>query len=210
MTTRLLTLLIWAAVAASAVAWGLRLFVRPTPVPAQAALAGAAAPAAADLGRLLGQPPAAPPPEAPAPEAADARFRLLGVVAPRAGQAGGLALISVDGKAAQAMAPGRELAPGLRLLRVSHRQVELGAAAGGPATVTLSLPALPEPARGRPGEAGLPAAMPGMAPPAPVPGLPGRLGAVPAPPAGEPAHGQGAGPAVGQALPGVPVQAEQQ
>jgi len=161
MTTRLLTLLIWAAVAASAVAWGLRLFVRPTPVPAQAVVALAPQPAAGELGRLLGTPPVQPVAEAPVLPA-DSRFRLLGVVAPRSGQASGLALISVDGKPARALALGRELEPGLRLLTVGHRQVELGASRGAPA-LTLSIPALPEAARGRPGEAAMPAP-PGIPP----------------------------------------------
>lgn len=215
MTTRLLTLLIWAAVAATAVAWGLRLFVRATPVPAQATVARVAPPAGADLGRLLGHPPPPPPPEAAPVAAADARFRLVGVVAPRAGQPGGLALISVDGKAPQALAPGRELAPGLTLLRVSHRQVELGAAAGTPALVTLSLPALPEAARGRPGDAPAPPApglLPstGMLPPLPpggvpaAPGLPGGL--VP----GRPGQPPMAAPPPPQALPGVQGGSDQQ
>lgn len=189
MTSRLMTLLIWAAVAASAVYWGLRLFVRPTALPAQAVVALAPAPAGGDLGRLLGTPPPAPVAETPVLPA-DSRFRLLGVVAPRAGQASGLALISVDGKPARTLAQGRELEPGLRLLSVSHRQVELGAARGAPA-LTLSLPALPEAARGRPGEVGqgLPPVGVQAIPPTgmlPVPGvpmpaqiMPGRPGMVP-------------------------------
>jgi general secretion pathway protein C len=174
MTTRLMTLLIWAAVLAGAVAWGLPLFTRSTPVPPGTSLAAPAAPAGAGLVRLLGQAPAAPVVEAPV-VVADSRFRLLGVVAPRAGAASGLALISVDGKPARAVGVGRELEPGLRLLRVGHRQVELGATAGAPA-VTLTLPALAEAQRGRPGETM--AAMPGQVPGLPgVPGVPGVPGA---------------------------------
>jgi len=172
MTTRLMTLLIWAAVLAGAVAWGLPLFTRSTPVPPGTSLAAPAAPAGAGLVRLLGQAPAASVVEAPV-VVADSRFRLLGVVAPRAGAASGLALISVDGKPARAVGVGRELEPGLRLLRVGHREVELGATAGTPA-VTLTLPALAEAQRGRPGETM--AAMPGQVPGLPgVPGVPGTV-----------------------------------
>jgi general secretion pathway protein C len=163
MTARLMTLLIWAAVAASGVYWGLRLFTQATPVPGGAVVAAAAAPAAGNLSRLLGEPPAAPVPGDSPPPVADSRFRLLGVVAPRGAAGRGLALISVDGKPPRAVAVGRELEPGLRLLAVSHRQAELGAGRGAPA-LTLALPALAEAQRGRPGEGA-----------APVLGLPGAL-----------------------------------
>lgn len=158
-----MTLLIWAAVAASGVYWGLRLFTQPTPVPAGAAVAVAAAPAAGNLNRLLGEPPAAPVAGESPPPVADSRFRLVGVVAPRGAAASGLALISVDGKPPRAVAVGRELEPGLRLLAVSHRQAELGVTRGAPA-MTLALPPLAEAQRGRPGEGA-----------APVPGMPGAL-----------------------------------
>ena len=108
MSSRLLSLLIWAAVAAAAVYWGLRLWVRPLPVPAQAVVAVSQLPASGDLTRLLGAAPPQPAPNEPV-AVADSRFRLLGVVAPRAGQASGLALVSVDGKPARAVAVGREL-----------------------------------------------------------------------------------------------------
>lgn len=158
-----MTLLIWAAVAASGVYWGLHLFTRPTPVPAGATVASAPAPAAGSLSRLLGEPATLPlQGDSPAP-VADSRFKLIGVVAPRGATASGLALISVDGKPPRAVAVGRELEPGLRLLTVSHRQAELGAAPGAPA-LTLALPPLAEAQRGRPGDAA-----------APLPGMPGAL-----------------------------------
>lgn len=200
-----MTLLIWAAVAASGVYWGLRLFTRPTPVPGGAVVAVAPAPAAGSLVRLLGEPPAEPVPgDNPAP-VADSRFRLVGVVAPRGAAASGLALISVDGKPPRAVAVGREVEPGLRLLTVSHRQAELGAARGAPA-MTLALPPLAEAQRGRPGDgAAAPIAMPGALPG----GLPmfnrspGAMGlALPGqrPPGGQP-------PQAPQApLPGMPIQ----
>ena len=171
-----MSLLIWAAVLAGAVAWGLPLFTRSTPVPTGASLATAAPPAGAGLARLLGQTPAAPVVEQ-AQVVADNRFQLLGVVAPQQAGARGLALISVDGKPARAVGVGRELEPGLRLLRVGHRQVELGAAAGAPA-LTLTLPALAEAQRGRPGEgqAGLMAGqMAGQRPGQPYGVMPGAM-----------------------------------
>ncbi len=154
MSARWMSLVIWATVAAAAVFWGLRLFVRPQAVPQQAVVASLGAPAGGDLSRLLGAPPLQPV-AAVAELPADSRFRLLGVVAPRAGQPGGqqggLALVSVDGKPARAVAVGRDLEPGLRLLTVSQRQADFGATAGA-ATLKLSLPPLLEAARGRPGD----------------------------------------------------------
>ena len=191
MSSRLLSLLIWAAVAASAFYWGLRLLVKPIPVPGQALIASVAAPLGGDLSRLLGTPPAQPL-AAAAP--ADSRFKLIGVVAPRAGQASGLALISVDGKPARALAVGREIEPGLRLLAVSQRQADLGAAAGA-ASVTLVLPMLAEASRGRPGEV---PALPPQRAPAAMGRTPGAWAnpALPKPalPAEPPADGGNAGP----------------
>lgn len=175
-----MTLLVWAAVLAGAVAWGLPLFTQSTPVPAGASLAAPSAPAGANLARLLGQAPLEPVVEAPM-VVADSRFRLLGVVAPRPGRASGLALISVDGKPARAVGVGRELEPGLRVLTVAHRQVELGAGGGAP-SVTLSLPPLAEAQRGRPGDvAGVPGGQPGMPPGAVFNGVPGAMRVPPMP-----------------------------
>jgi general secretion pathway protein C len=160
MGARLTTLLIWAAVLGCAVAWGLPLFTRATPVPAGASLAAPAPPAGGSLVRLLGQAPVAPVVEAPEVAAAS-RFQLVGVVAARQVGGQGLALIAVDGKPAKPVRVGREVEPGLKLLTVAHRQVELGAGPGVP-SVTLTLAPLPEAQRGRPD------ALPGMAPPMPA------------------------------------------
>lgn len=169
MVTRLLSLLVWAAVGASVLAWGLKFWGRGTPVPAGASVARAAPPAGMDLARVLGTPPPQPV-AAPAAVAVDSRFKLLGLAAPGAGQPGGLALIAVDGKPARTWRVGREVEPGLRLLAVSHRRAELGVP-GAPPTLTLELPPLAEAQRGRPGE------VPGMAPAMPVqPGLPAQPG----------------------------------
>lgn len=170
MTSRMLSLLIWALVAACAVFWGLRLFTRPQPVPSGAVVATAPVAATGELDRMLGAPPVQAVAEAAVVQA-DSRFKLLGLVAPRAGRAGGpgsgLALISVDGKPARAVAVGREVeAGGLRLLAVSQREADLGMARGAP-TVKLVLPMLAEANRGRPGD------LPGMVPPAQPMPLPG-------------------------------------
>lgn len=199
MTARLMTLLIWAAVAGTGVYWGLRLFTHPTAVPGGAAVAIAAPPAAGSLVRLLGEPPAAPVAGDNAAPLADSRFKLVGVVAPRGAAASGLALISVDGQPPRAVAVGRELEPGLRLLTVSHRQAELGAARGAPA-MTLALPPLAEAQRGRPGEAvAAPPALPGA--------LPGGLPMFNRPPGSTGVVQPGMRPFGGQpAMPGLPIQ----
>ncbi|MEK8053402.1 type II secretion system protein N [Ideonella sp. DXS22W] len=193
MVTRLLSLLVWAAVGVSALAWGLKFWARGTPVPPGASLAQPAAPAGMDLSRVLGVPAPKPVAEA-APVAADSRFRLLGLAAPGAGQSGGLALIAVDGKPARTWRVGSEVEPGLRLLSVSHRRAELGAAGAAP-SLTLELPPLAAAQRGRPADAlGVAVPQPGLPP---VAGLPGQPGA----PAGLPVVPMGASPG---GMPGTP------
>jgi len=178
MTSRLLSLFIWLAVAASATYWGLRLFIQPQAVPGQAVVATGPAAAVGELSRLLGQAPV----QAAAPQAqvaAESRFRLLGVVAPRAGQASGLALISVDGKAPRTVGVGREVEPGLRLLSVSQRQADLGAGGSAP-RLALTLPMLAEANRGRPADGAGPAGGSAQALPGAVPGaLLGQPGGLP-------------------------------
>lgn len=147
-----MTLGVWALVAAAAVAWGLRVFVRPLPVPPGTAVADMAPVLQADLTRLLG---ADPPPPAAAPEAAapapDARFTLIGVVAPRhvaAGRAArlgeGVALIAVDDRPPRAYRVGARVDGETVLQSVSARGAELGPR-GGPVQVALQL-APPPPA----------------------------------------------------------------
>lgn len=186
MVARLLTGAVWCAVAATAVGWGLALASRGMPVPAGAQLAQPAPAAAGDWSRLLGHAPVVPVAEAE-PVAADARYQLIGVVAPRAGQRGGVALLAVDGKPPRAVALGREVEPGgLRVLSVQHREVGLGQ--GGAVSVRLALAPLAEAARGQPPGAGpgmppgLPAGMPqGNRPPSPVNTAPSLLPPVAAP-----------------------------
>jgi general secretion pathway protein C len=144
MAMRLLSFVIWAVVAASAVFWLTRLLSRSDPAPSHTVTASAnASVASADLSRLLGstrtaaaEPAAEPPP--------DARFKLIGVVAPKSKQPdSGLALIAVDGKPPRPVTLGGVVDGPLVLLAVNHRRAELGPA-GGAATVRLELPAVPE------------------------------------------------------------------
>jgi general secretion pathway protein C len=146
MSARLMTLVVWALAAAAAVAWGLKLFVSPTPVPAGAQVADTTPVLQADLTRLLGADPA--PPAAAAEEAAppaDPRFTLLGVVAPRQGAATrtgpreGVALIAIDGQTPRAYRVGARIEGDTVLQSVHARGAELGPR-GGPAQVALELP----------------------------------------------------------------------
>lgn len=166
MGARLMSLLIWAAVAATAVVWALKMGVQAEPVPAQAVTALPTVATGGDLGRVFGQAPAV---AVVAEEAAptDSRFQLVGVVAPKGAARSGLALISIDGKPARALQVGRELEPGLTLVSVGHRQVELGRQ--GAAALRLELTPVPEAQRGRPSDgamavpAGFGAMVPGAA-----------------------------------------------
>jgi general secretion pathway protein C len=140
MVTRWVAFGVWAATAASAVVWGLRLFVPSTPVPAHASVAQPSA-AVGDLTRLFGaEPVAAVEDEEPEP-VADARFQLIGVVAPRAAGAAdeGLALISVDGNRPRAYRVGATVDGEQVLQSVQQRGATLGPR-GGAALVALSIP----------------------------------------------------------------------
>lgn len=182
MLARWVTFLVWAAVAASAVAWGLKVFVRPPAAPPQTLVAETGTAARGDLTRLLGADAAAPAPAAAAPgPAADARFKLVGVVSPRSPQAAreGLALIAVDDKPPRAYRVGAVVEGGHVLQAVSPRGATLGPA-GGAALVALKLPppaaaatgVLPQAGRGGAAPRPLPSPMvpgPAPAPPPPTP-----------------------------------------
>lgn len=187
MLSRLLTLVVWALVAAAAVYWGVKLVANPLPVPAHAQVAVPGAAPGGDLSRLLGAGPApaevvaeAPPP--PPPEAS--RFQLIGVVAARrAPTSQGVALIAIDGKSARAFRVGTVIDGDLVLQSVQARGAVIGQR-GGVSRVTLELPPLAPPATGVPGAvgsvagapAGLPSPMlPGQAPGAPPPVSPPQL-----------------------------------
>ena len=172
MVSRLAAFVIWDAVAASVVFWALRLWSQPIAVPAHATVVAPAGGFKGDVSRVLGpDAPIAMASMAAAPVQADSRFRLIGVVAPRASsaQAEGLALIATDGKPAKAYRVGREVDGELVLLGVHARGASLGPR-GQPAQIDLELPALPPPTTGTmPGSAGV---MPVPRPALPVPPRP--------------------------------------
>jgi len=145
MLSRFAAFVIWGALAASGVFWAARLFATPMPVPTHATVVSTATAAKGDLTRLFGKAVVAQPqansPGAAAP--ADARFQLLGVVAPRsaAARGEGLAVIAFDGKPARAYRVGAAVDGELVLLDVRARGVSLGAAGQAP-QVNLELPLL--------------------------------------------------------------------
>ena len=124
--------LVWAGVAGSAVFWGLKLFVRPLAVPAQALVAVQPAVTTADLSPLFGVPPPPPATELAPPPPEASRFQLLGVVAGVAADARsqGVALMAVDGKTPRAYRVGAAIDEGLVLQSVQARKVDIGPRGG--------------------------------------------------------------------------------
>jgi len=186
---RLSAFVIWAVVALAMVFWGMRLFARPEPVPLNAVVVGERATVRGDLSRLMGAEPVTQVAAAPA---ASTRFKLLGVMAAKAGPAGsvtpGVALISIDGKPARAFVAGSRVEDKLVLQTVSLRTASIGVAQG-PTSFVLEVPALPAPATGtlpRPVfDGGAPAVPPQVPGAQPVPGAlppPGMPPAVSPPP----------------------------
>ena len=181
MLARLSAFVIWALVAATAVFWGLRLWTRPAEAPQYTVPVGDVAVARGDLSRLLGATPAAAAAVVAVPEMAS-RFRLVGIMAPKAAAASsrpgqGVALIAVDGKPPKAFVVGSSLDTDLILQSVSLRTAAIGPAQGA-AAVTLELPplvaaatgTLPAPALGS-GAPRNPAAPVYVPPPPPLPPL---------------------------------------
>jgi general secretion pathway protein C len=138
LAVRAVTALLWAAAAASAVAWGLKLGA-PAPQGQLGASSYRPAPPAdpAMVARLLGQVQGSAPSAAAAPPLSS-RFSLVGVVADRAQQ--GAALIAVDGRPAKPFRVGSVVDEGLVLQSVQQRRAVLAATVNGPAVVTLELP----------------------------------------------------------------------
>ncbi|MFN9765267.1 MAG: type II secretion system protein N, partial [Pseudomonadota bacterium] len=137
MVARWATLIVWTAAAASVVAWALQLLVAAPQAPRGTLAADAARSLSGDVTRVLGTdaaPAVAAAPVAEAP-AADARFQLVGVAAPRSARAGsreGVALIAIDAKPARANRVGAIVeAPDLELKRDGARAAELGRSGGG-------------------------------------------------------------------------------
>jgi general secretion pathway protein C len=147
MLARLSAFVVWALVAATAVFWGLRLLARPQPAPAYALTVGEATVARGDLSRLFGAAPVANAPNQPMAPELSSRFKLLGLMAPKASATepvhrAGYALIAVDGKPARPFAVGAALDSGLVLQAVSLRTASIGPVDGA-AAVKLEMPALP-------------------------------------------------------------------
>ena len=172
MMARWFAFMAWALVAASAAAWGLKLFVNSPTAPPQTQVIAPSAALRGDLTRVFGADAPATSANAPPEPAASSRFQLVGVVAPRAGTAvgQGLALIAVDGKAARAYRIGAVVEGETVLQSVRARGASLGPR-GGVATVALEIPALPPAATGT--LAGPDAAA------APGPGAPGARAGLP-------------------------------
>ncbi|HUG26429.1 type II secretion system protein N [Piscinibacter sp.] len=145
MPAKLSAFVIWAVVAATVAFWALRLAVRAPEAPAHTLSAGESVLARADVGRLLGAPPAA---EASTDvPAISSRFRLSGVMAPKTPGQHGVALIEVDGKMPRAFRVGSRIDGELTLQSVSLRTASIGPAQGRPAVV-LELPPPTPPATG--------------------------------------------------------------
>jgi len=175
MSARWATFVLWALVAGSAVAWGLKLFVRPLPAPRELQVADAGRAQRSDWTRVLGaDAPTAPDRvQADAAAPADARYRLVGVVAPRTRHPvrEGVALIAVDGQPAKAFRVGAAVDGATVLKSVRARGADLGPRDGA-VTIALEIPPPAPPASaelsGVPGVPGHPGVTPGrLTPPRP-------------------------------------------
>lgn len=204
MTARVFAFVIWAAVAASVVAWITRLAASPQPVPTFAVPVAQSGAARGDASRLLGREELRSADASAAPSAepsASSRYRLLGVVAPREGSGSGaaVALIAIEGKPARPLRVGARVDDDLVLLSVHRRGAGLGPSGGEP-TVKLELPERPPPSTGVPGATSpaVPPAMPGVPPTLTQPAV-----APPMPPSVPPA----VEPVVPPAAPGMPQRA---
>ena len=139
--TRLLTALVWGAVALSAVFWALRLGAARPELSRAAPVIRLPEPADPQaVARLLG---AGSTVAETAPAVAARRLVLTGVVAGASGA--GTALIAVDDDPSRPYRVGRRVREDLWLLSVQARRVQLGPALNGPATLTLELPPLEDP-----------------------------------------------------------------
>ncbi|MBK8073199.1 MAG: general secretion pathway protein C [Ramlibacter sp.] len=146
--------LVWALAAAAAVGWGLRLWPAPSQPEVAPVAPTVAVPQSAAVAQLLGGAATGAAVVAVAPSVA--RHVLVGVVA---GQRGGAALISTDGKPARPYRVGATVEEGLVLKAVSARGAQLAPTAdapvsqtlelqrrSGPGNVNLPVPAVPAPA----------------------------------------------------------------
>ncbi|MEX8501075.1 hypothetical protein [Leptothrix ochracea] len=152
MVARITAWIVWTLLAVCAVAWGLKLFVRPEPVPAHARMVTMEQTLKGDPLRLFAVAAASVTSSASAGAGGSAtvgRFRLVGMAAASSPTSDrqGLALLSIDGKPARAFEVGDLVDGDWVLQSVSARQVRLGPV-GQAAVTVLDLPALPPPATG--------------------------------------------------------------
>ena len=187
LTAVLLTLLLWALVAGSALWWWLRVGQLTAPLQAPVAGGAPAMPALDStlVARALGATPAPSTAAAPAPEMAG-RLALRGIVTH---QGSGAALIAVDGKPPKPLRVGAALDGvdgGWRLRSVAPHAVVLAADGR---ELRLEMPALAQ--RSSPGDAVAPArpAGPPMQPMAPI--APGAAPTLPPPQAFVPPNAPG-------------------
>lgn len=143
-TVKGVTFLVWAAAAASAAYWGLKISGQGSAGPL-AVVAGSRLPATTDpaaVARLLGASGGGAAVQAAGPQpSAASRFQLVGVVADRSHQ--GAALIVVDGKPAKPYRVGSRVDEGLLLQSVQPRRAVLAQSMQGDPVLTLELPAPP-------------------------------------------------------------------
>ena len=141
-SSRIVTFVMAALAAASAVYWGLKGWAPATPslVPV---LAQVWAPPIGSqaVAQALGGGQALAAPSAPTAPAVS-RYALVGVLAGRA--QGGAALISVDGQEALPIRIGEPVGEGLVLQSVTGRRAVLSSSVDAPAKLTLELPPLDE------------------------------------------------------------------
>ena len=151
MASRILALIIWAAVAASLAFWGLRWLAQPAAVPPNASAVSLDNAGKGDPHKLLTGPLKASGPAAPdngQNAMLAGRIKLIGVVAPKNPEdKDGVALISVDGKPPRAVRIGGVVDGNQILKSLTQRGAEIGPT-DGPTAVTLDLPTLPAPATG--------------------------------------------------------------
>ena len=134
--------LLWLAAGLSAGYWVLLAWGRSPVTPVPATVSGPPVVEVAEVARALGALPAAAPEDA-APVAAGSRYALQGGVA--VGTARGAALIAIDGQPPRPFVAGVEMEPGVFLQAVTSKEVRLGPAAQGPASITLAMPEQPTP-----------------------------------------------------------------
>jgi general secretion pathway protein C len=199
MSARLVAFVVWAAVAACAAYWGLRLIVTPRPVPSQAQSVSMSAAQRGDIAKLFAEAPTASATQVEPGLAA--RFKLVGVMAPKDADAGreqGVALISIDDKPPRAYRVGARVDQALVLQSVAKRSAAIGPVSGA-AALQLELPAPAPPATGSLpraeailGAGTLPAgpvAAPMPPPVAPLSVAPPAIGMPPNPPPSDPGAG---------------------